>query len=386
MIKAAHLLYSYLPVTQNWIYTQLRFNTSCIHSIISLTTENLQQFPWGPVYAAFPKKSIINRLLLRLAFYWIKQPKKFLEFSIRKINPDIIHGHFSHESCRVLPIVQKAGIPLVTTFYGLDVDKLPRRWVWRRRYRKLFSYGNGFIVEGPFMSKKLSQIGCPTDKIHIVPIGLDSKLFVEPRPLPNSTSSNKSIRILFTGLQREKKGPVDAAIAFCKAAGSLPSLILHCIGDGKYAPVIKKIFKSQGVLDRVIFHGFVSFEKYLSVLSQIDIVLAPSRYASDGDSEGGAPVVCIEAQMAGKPVVATHHCDIPFVVKDGEAGLLCDEGDVDALSCNILRLANDAEMRRRMGEAGRKHAVERHDGGRVGEKLAAVYRLILEKAKGSGNG
>jgi colanic acid/amylovoran biosynthesis glycosyltransferase len=381
MIRVAHMLYSYLPVTQNWIYTQLQCNRSCDHTVISLTEENPAQFPWKFRYAAFARGSVIDRIRLPLARYWVLQPDRFLESAIGKVRPDIIHGHFAHESWRILATARRAGVPLVTTFYGLDVEKLPLRRFWKRRYPELFSCGSGFIVEGPFMGKKLAAAGCPEERIHIVSIGVDRTLFEPPRSALPFAGSDAPIRILFTGLHREKKGPIDAAIVFCEAAKSDPRLTLHCIGDGRYGPAVRRVLERQGLLDRATFHGLLTFEKYRTVLAESDIVLAPSCQAADGDCEGGAPVVCIEAQMAGKPVVATRHCDIPYVVKHGETGLLSDEHDTAALTRDLLRLAGTADLRRRMGEAGRTHALQQHDSRRQGEKIAAVYRSVLGATK-----
>ena len=293
MIRVAHMLYSYLPVTQNWIHTQLRCNRSCEHTVISLTRENIAHFPWESHYTAFARGSAVGRLRLLLARYWLLQPRRFLESIVEKMHPDIIHGHFAHESWRILATARRAGIPLVTTFYGLDVEKLPRRRFWKRRYPQLFSYGSGFIVEGPFMGEKLAAAGCPQERIHIVSIGVDHTLFEPSRSEPPSGGSNDSVRILFTGLSREKKGPIDAATVFCEAAKSDPRLTLHCIGDGRYGTVVRRILERQGLLGRATFHGSIPFEKYRALLAASDIVLAPSCHAADGD--------CEETQVRPKP-------------------------------------------------------------------------------------
>ena len=372
-VKVTHVVYSWLPVTQNWIWSQLHFNESVDPTVISMTEENPGRFPVAKKFTAFSTGAAGTTGLL-LARYWIRQPAAFLRSSLSATGPDIVHGHFSTESWRVLSHAKAAGLPLITTFYGLDVDKLPRRRVWKKRYRELFSYGTRFMVEGPFMGKRLEAIGCPAEKIRVVALGVDRSLYRK-----NPDGGEGAVKVLFTGLSREKKGPLDAAAAFIIAAGRAPALELHCIGDGPYRPQMERMLHAAGLSDRVVFHGFVPVEKYRTLLSESDIVLAPSRYAADGDCEGGAPVVCIEAQASGVPVVGTRHCDIPFVVIHGRTGLLSPEGNRESIARDMVILAGDRNLRRSMGARGRDHAAKQHDIILQVQKINGVYQEALSR-------
>ena len=89
--------------------------------------------------------------------------------------------------------------------------------------------------------------------------------------------------------------------------------------------------------------------------------LQASVTAADGDGEGGAPVVLLDAQAAGMPVVATHHADIPEYVVDGHSGLLAPERDVEALSECIRTLVEDPQRWAAMGRAGRRHVEQNYN-------------------------
>ncbi|MBN1760844.1 MAG: glycosyltransferase, partial [Chitinispirillaceae bacterium] len=305
-VKVAHIVYSWLPVTQNWVFTQLRFNDACVPTVVSMTGENEGQFPVERRFTAFPS-TFAGSVGLFMARYWIRQPAGFLRTVLAGTAPDIIHGHFSHESWRILPMARSMELPLITTFYGLDVDKLPRRKAWKRRYKELFSYGTRFLVEGPFMGKRLEAIGCPAEKIRVVALGIDRSLYGAAQR--TGSKNGDPVKVLFTGLGREKKGAPDAAATFINAARRQPRLELHLIGDGGYRPKVERMLREAQLLHRAVFHGYVPFDRYRSLLFECDIVLVPSRYAKDGDCEGGAPVVCIEALASGVPVVGTRHCD-----------------------------------------------------------------------------
>ncbi|NLE02593.1 MAG: glycosyltransferase [Fibrobacter sp.] len=374
----AHIVHSYLPVTQNWIYNQLSFNNRHIPLVLCQFVQNMEQFPLKQVYPVFKATDFVRLFLTRVHLLTVHN--NYLDL-LREKKPDLIHGHFSTESIRVLKIVKQLDIPLVTTFYGLDVNKLPLRRYWRKRYPSLFATGDIFIVEGHHMAKQLVKLGCPEDKIRVVHIGIDIERIRAGSSLFNPY--NSLVRVLFVGLEREKKGALDAADAFLRAVKVFPDAELHIIGDGRYKKNVEKKFVDAGVPDKVIFHGFVSVEKYHTLLCQSDIVLTPSCTARDGDTEGGAPVLCIEAQAAGKPVVGTEHCDIPEIVLHGRSGLLCPEHEIEALSQNLILLFQNRDLRNKMGDAGIIHARKEHDITKQVAQLNNIYDTLIGHKRSS---
>ena len=179
------------------------------------------------------------------------------------------------------------------------------------------------------------------------------------------------------GWGREKKGSVDAALAFAEVVRQSPENELHIVGDGPLRGQMEKILRENECIDKVVFHGYVDVEKYLEILVSCHIVLVPSCRAPDGDTEGGAPVVCIEAQAAGKPVVGTLHCDIPSIVLHGESGLLCPEHNVKELASNLLTLIRDDKLRSQMGEAGKENARKNHEIKKQAELYAEIYDSLV---------
>jgi len=364
-----HCIYSFLPVTENWIDSQLKYNTYCQASVLCQYRQNEAQFPHNAVYPAYRRLSAFAWCALQLVRLRGRYPSAHALRTIRDTSPDLIHAHFAPEACRHLAAIRKSGLPLVTTFYGLDISMLPRRAVWRKRYAELFGHGAAFIVEGDYMAARLADLGCPTDKIHCIPIGVDIDGL---RALP-IRRNGKYFKVLFTGLGREKKGAPYAAEAFIIVASKCPEVRFDLIGDGRYCKPLRERLQKAGLLDRCTFHGMIPVSRYRELLVSADIVLAPSVTAANGDTEGGAPVTVIEAQAAGIPVVGTLHCDIPFVVQNGETGLLCAERDADGLSANLERLVRDTELRRRMGAAAAKRAALQHDIRKQVEKIYGVY-------------
>ena len=61
------------------------------------------------------------------------------------------------------------------------------------------------------------------------------------------------------------------------------------------------------------------------------VFIQPSCYTATRDCEGGAPLVLLNAQATGMPVITTTHCDIPDEVIHNETGLLTAERDIEGL-------------------------------------------------------
>jgi len=376
ILKICHFVTYYLPVTQNWIYSQLVYNKECESYVLCQRLVNPKQFPFDnvfPICQSSGMGSIPRRLAHKI---FERYPQKPHSAVIGRIRPDVLHGHFLLESWRNCRLVKRLGIPLVTTCYGQDVTSLLRKPFWAARSRKVFDLGAAFIVEGEHMGDTLAARGCPREKIRVIKLGIDvTKIGVNPvRP---ESAGNDKVRILFTGLGREKKGAVYAAEAFIKALSiSNVDMELHLLGNGVYRQPVEKILNDAGVKQKAVFHGMKPVAEYLELLKNIDIVLAPSVHARDGDTEGGAPVVVIEALCAGVPVVGTNHCDIPNIVSHGKSGLLCAERDVDALAKNICELSNNKSLRNDMGKHGARYARLEHDITKQVRKITAVYRDV----------
>jgi glycosyltransferase involved in cell wall biosynthesis len=86
------------------------------------------------------------------------------------------------------------------------------------------------------------------------------------------------------------------------------------------------------------------------LMAAMDVLVAPSR---EGE---GSSLTIIQGMFAGKPVVATDVGGNRELLRDGETGLLIAKEDVRALSAAVARLVEDANLRQRMGQAGRARA------------------------------
>ena len=138
------------------------------------------------------------------------------------------------------------------------------------------------------------------------------------------------------------------------------------------------LIKTHDVSDVVTITGYIPHDDLLKIAYDHHIFLAPSIYASDGDAEGGFPVILTEILATGMPVVAFDHCDIPQIIQDGKTGLLAPERDVDTLIDKLKYLVEHPEIWPEMGMSGRKLVEDEYDIRKQDERLIRIYEDLKQ--------
>jgi colanic acid/amylovoran biosynthesis glycosyltransferase len=287
---------------------------------------------------------------------------------------DLVHSHFSFVGWETMPVAKRLGIPHVVSFYGYDYEYLPYiEPVWVGRYRRMFREVDRFLCEGQHGCEILERMGCPSSKIGI------AKLGVSPggiRFYPDGPGRGNGFKIVQIASLTAKKGHEDAIRAVARASRVVPDIFFAMIGgEGDViAEDLLALAATLGVGDRVEWIPGIDFSKLHEVLARYHLFLHPSKYTSDHNCEGGAPIVLLDAQAVGLPVVSTEHCDIPCEVLHGETGFLSPEGDIKDIASNIVKVANLPEAEyRKMRAAGRRHVQEHYDVADNGILLRKIY-------------
>jgi colanic acid/amylovoran biosynthesis glycosyltransferase len=183
----------------------------------------------------------------------------------------------------------------------------------------------------------------------------------------------------------EKKGFVDGIEAFAQFVEGGGEGILNIVGDSDGSESSEEIkeqiiraIEMHGLKDHVNLHGLLSPKELREHYYENHVLLVPSRTASTGDNEGGAPVTIIEAQSTGLPVIGTDHCDIPNLVKDGETGFIADEGDVSGLANIISHLYKEGGIDI-LGNRAKKFVEKKHDKKVVSSYIGSKYKNVKSK-------
>ena len=186
------------------------------------------------------------------------------------------------------------------------------------------------------------------------------------------------VRFLICAGFKEKKGIPYALRGLALAHRQQPfEYQLTLIGDGADRVDIEREVDALGLRPHTVFRGMLPYAQVVDELSEHDILFQTSVTAANGDGEGGAPVILLDAQASGMPIVASTHADIPEYVRDGESGFLAEEKDVEGIAERILYLATRAEEWPRMGLAGRQHIEVSYSAERQARALESIYDEVL---------
>lgn len=372
----AHRLKAYLRLTENWIRAQVEGLERYRPVILADAIVDADREALPPHHA--PAELPPLRRAWSGVHRWIAgYPPGFLRLA-REHGVGLVHAHFGPYGVRALPLARKLGVPLVTRFYGADATRLVAEDpAWRERYRRLFREGSRFLVEGPGLGERLRELGCPGGKITVLHLGVEPGDFeFRERRL----TEGEPLRVLSVGRFTEKKGFVDGirAVAALRDRGVDARLTLVGGADPweesrREERRIHGAVRETGADDVVRFPGRRSVDDLRRVYLEHHVLLAPSRRARTGDTEGGAPMVLVEAHATGMPAVATRHADIPEVVRDEETGHLVPEGDPAALADALERFVREPGLLATMGRAARDRVEEAFSAPDLARDLEAVY-------------
>lgn len=182
------------------------------------------------------------------------------------------------------------------------------------------------------------------NKCRVIPYGItpEEYLSVPPKPvLTEQCSYPGSVKVFFTGRLVYYKG-VDVLL---KAFRSVRGCELFIAGTGELEESLRKYSEIHGMNDRVHFLGFLPDETLRQAYRDCDIFVLPSVVKSEAFG-----IVQLEAMVYGKPVINTSlPSGAPCVSLDGVTGLTVPPADSDALAAAVNRLAEDSELREKLG-------------------------------------
>jgi glycosyltransferase involved in cell wall biosynthesis len=291
--------------------------------------------------------------------------------------PALIHAHFGIEGVYALPLAQRLGVPLVTTFHGFDATlstaALLASPAWANYplfRRRLAREGNLFLCASSFIRDRVLAMGFPEARTVVHHIGVDCRS-IRPRDPREETRT-----ILHVARLVEVKGTSHLIRAFERLARGFEDVELVIIGDGPLKNSLRALVQSLGLTRRVRFLGARPHDQVIEWLRKAAMLVLPSVRTSSGRVEG-LGMVLLEAGATGVPAIGSRIGGIPEAIIDGQTGFLAPERDVDALAGRIGDLLNDPALRSRLGAEARAFVLERFDIHRQTGLLEGLYDRVL---------
>jgi len=191
-------------------------------------------------------------------------------------------------------------------------------------------------------------------KVRVIPNGVDSAA-VAARARGGDVRAELGIAadavvVACVGEVGWRKGQEHVLAAAAALRERHPRIVWLVVGEGSGHAGLLAAARAAGLCDG----GYVRFlgfrDDVPAVLAAADVLVLPSR-------REGFPNTLLEGMALGLPVAASDADGIPELVVHGQTGLLHAVDDSATFTRDVERLAADGELRRRLGEAGRRRAL-----------------------------
>jgi len=307
---------------------------------------------------------------------------------IRRQRPHILHTHTAKAGAvgRIAALLAGDARPpiVVHTFHGHVLHGYfgpVRAGAFTLLERALARTSTALVAVSPEVRDDLVELGvAPRERFAVVRLGIG----LDDRVAAEQDGRGEIRRVLGIGPDRFTVGWIgrmtgvkradDVLLAFRRLRDDGVDACLCMVGDGPDRGRVERRAHELGIVRDTLFLGYQA--DVAPFYAAFDAFVLPS-------SNEGTPVTTIEALAAGRPVVATRVGGVPDVVRDGEDGFLVPAGATDALAERLHRLADDPQLRERMGRAGRERVLPRYSVGRLLDDVDRLYRSLLE-AEGLG--
>lgn len=286
---------------------------------------------------------------------------------IRKKHFDLVHVNEPHALTAAWLARAHKKLPLLLSRrIGFALRK---SWATRARYRAVAR----FVANSKNVAQSLIDSGIAAEKIFIVNEGVEIPPFPTPEQKQKAREhwNVKNNEFLFgcVSVFTPEKGQRHLVEALPALRGSHPETRLFLAGDGACREDLKSLAKQLGQSDAVLFPGFVS--NVAQVYQALDAFVFPSEFEGLGTA--------LQAAMAyGLPCISTKRGALAEVV-DHEKTALVVEPDGKEFAQVMLRIINDADLRRNLGESGRRAVIERFSADGMVENTIKVYEDVLKK-------
>jgi len=177
--------------------------------------------------------------------------------------------------------------------------------------------------------------------------------------------------VAFAGRLSPEKG-VDVLIkAFAKIVPIFPEAQLLIAGEGKEEGNLRQLAEALKISQNVKFLGYLTRSELENTFNCAWVQVVPSIW----DEPFGN--VTTEAMMRGTAVVASAVGAQPEIIEEGVTGLLVPPNDEEALSTALLSILKDQNLAEKMGQLGRKRAIEHFSEDRRTEHFLEIYQQLL---------
>lgn len=283
---------------------------------------------------------------------------------------EVVHSHTTDALaeaavCRLL----LPRLRLVHTFHFGNYPHLhPRQRLLERMFARI---SDRLVAVSEVQREQLcATYGFRTSDVYIVRNGAPPSSALSTGSFRRKVGGSDRVLIGTVATLTRQKGLPDLLRVARRLKDSGRRVRFVILGDGPMRSELESLRLELDVEDAVSFLGWVH-DAASTALPDFDIFFQPSLWEA-------MSIATLEAMAAGKPVVATRVGENPFIIDHGVSGVLVEPADVDGMADALGRLADDAELRRRLGEAGAARFAHHFTINHMTRNYEKIYRELAE--------
>jgi glycosyltransferase involved in cell wall biosynthesis len=228
------------------------------------------------------------------------------------------------------------------------------------------------IIPGNEDGAKVMRLWGYSGLLEVMPqMGVDTHLFAPT--LVNRTTDefnigflgrlvpSKGIDILFAAVRQLRDKGIKCFVTIC--------------GSGQSESDLRQEAENLGIQDCVVWRGAVRHEQAPQEISQMDVLVLPSRTTATWKEQFGH--VLIEAMAMGVPVVGSSSGEIPHVI--GRSDLVFQEDDGSGLAAILERLEREPTWRREVSQYGIIRVQQMYSHQKIAERLVNLWQTVLKQ-------
>ncbi|MCX5852801.1 MAG: glycosyltransferase, partial [Deltaproteobacteria bacterium] len=294
---------------------------------------------------------------------------------LQNVKPDILNSHYASGYGT---LGRLSGFnPHLLSVWGSDVYDFPFRSLFKMKIiRQNLKSANMIASTSKAMAIQVYNICKDVSEIAITPFGVDIDQF-KPEDQKNF---NKDIITIGTIKKFSPEYGIDTLIrGFHLLREELNSkhydymgskLRLLLVGGGRQEHEIKRLIKDLHLEAICYIQGSVYHDEVVDYLNKLDIYAAISRFESFG-------VAVLEASACCLPVVVSDVGGLPEVVLHGKTGFVVPRDNPKDTACKLKQLVLNAELRKKMGLAGRQHVIDHYSWNECVNILETLYKKVI---------
>lgn len=390
MVRRKVLVYRsrLLPYSETFIHEQVR----CLENWLAVLVGNAEvegglDLSGMNVRLIAPRSRLLRKLERCTRLCFGRSPRSAIR-SLPGERAELLHAHFGPDAIEAWPLARDLCLPLLVTLHGYDINIHASWWRSGKGGALMRSYpdrllrlsqqdGVAFLAVSEALRERAIEFGIPPTKIRTGYLGVDVTRFFPRGKLPS-----ERIEVLFVGRLVQKKGCEYLIEAFSRVQPRFPWAQLTIVGEGPLRSKLEILALQKRV--RARFLGAQPRSTVMQLMEKARVLCLPSVTADSGDQEG-LPIVVLEAQASGVPVITSSLGGATEGIVHGASGFAHREGDVCAISEYLEQLLADGDLANRFAKRARTHAEQSFDIRKCIRQLEREYQRLSTANSSSGS-